>query len=403
MAIGVPRPEKLADWDVATFTTAPLEELPEAGPEDVEALPAARPEELVEVADFGGEGEFAEQSQVSKFGYVDESHKLYVGKEFTPEQFADWWSVQSFGSLEYNGVGIHHTAIPDRHTFEGLQHIHNIFDFYNRQYGWPRGKGPQLWLRSKRKGLVPGPKIYVGTHPASDGIGISYRNHRYLHIEFLDRFDYYGMDQDDYALYRYVLRIVCGERGIPLKHCSGTGYDGPSRPMDGYLFHRRAKTNIKTCPGSQVHEAEFDRQMNRGGSPAPPPAKKGLQWINCVHHREEPESGKIARAMAAGFAHKDVGLPAGTTRRNHKAVIDALTKEGVYSILVGERAISGVERNRKKIEREAGGKTFSLDATGNVQTVEGDLRVVARWRIAALCDEYGADKGRALDAYEAAL
>jgi hypothetical protein len=392
MALGVPRAEKLADWNPRAFTTAPPEELPEASPEDVEALRAADPYELVE---YEGEERLGGTAR-----YSNEAGKLYVGKEFTPEEFAEWWKAQTFGSLPYNGVGIHHTAIPDRHTFEGLQHIHNIFDFYNRQYGWPRGKGPQLWLRSKRKGLVPGPKIYVGTHPASDGIGISYRNHRYLHIEFLDRFDYYGMDQDDYDLYRYVLRIVCGERGIPLKHCSGTGYDGPSRPMDGYLFHRRAKTNIKTCPGSQVHEAEFDRQMNRDDTPTPPAPEKGLRWINAVYHTKDPEAKRIARAMATAL--KEVGLPAGATPRNLKAVIDARTQEGVYAILIGERAIEGVKRHRKQIE-EAAGKSFSLDATGWVQTVEGDLRVVARWRIAALADEYGADKQRALDAYERAL
>jgi hypothetical protein len=297
MAIGNPRREMLADWDTATFTTAPPEELAAATERDIAALREARPEVLVEAADFGGSeaSEFVEQAAVSKFGYVNEAHKLYIGKAFTPEQFADWWSVQTFGSLPYNGVGVHHTAIPDRTTWIGLQHLHNTFAYFKNEHGWPAGKGPHLWLRSARAGKVPGPVIYVGTHPASDGIGISYRNFRYLHIEFIDRFTYYGMSEEDFDLYQYVLGIVCGQRGIPLRHTGGDtspgrGWDGPQSPMDGYLFHRNAKTDIKDCPGAMVHEVQFGKEMNEasnpyrakpggGSKPQPAPGGKSVYYV----------------------------------------------------------------------------------------------------------------------------
>lgn len=271
MAIGLPREEMLASWNDETFTTAPPEELRAATDEDLAALFGARPEELVEGADFG---EVASAAK-SKFGYVDESHKLYVGREFpSVEHFADWWSVQRFGSLPFNGHGWHHTAIPDRHQWIGLQHLHNTFHYYRTQLGWPAGKGPHIWLRSRRAGKVAGPRIYVGTHPAHDGIGISYRNHRYVHTEFIDRFDSYGYDKDDYDLAAAVIKIIHSYRGIPYKHCDGAGFDGPSRPMSGWLFHRRSKTNPKTCPGSKVVEGPFEAEIKKrvsGTQPAPAP------------------------------------------------------------------------------------------------------------------------------------
>lgn len=268
MATGVRKAQTLADWDDATFDTSPPEdvELRVATAEDLETLYAAKPEDVVEDVDFG-----AEPDAVSKFGYVDESAKLYVGREFTSlERFADWWGVQRFGSLPFNGHGWHHTAIPDRSQWIGLQHLHNTFHYFRTQLGWPAGMGPHVWVRSKRAGKVAGPRIYIGTHPAHDGIGISYRNSRYVHTEFIDRFDFYGYDRDDYDIASGVIRIVNGERGIPLKHCDGTGFDGPSKPMGGWLFHRRSKTNPKTCPGSKVIEGPFEAEVKkRTASPAP--------------------------------------------------------------------------------------------------------------------------------------
>lgn len=273
MAIGIPIEELLAGWSDETFTTAPPEEMtgmviPTA--EDLEALYAAKPEDLVEQADFGVAPDTA-----SKYGYVDESRKLYVGREFASlEHFADWWSVQRFGSLPFNGHGWHHTAIPNRHQWIGLQHLHNTFHYFRTQLDWPVGKGPHIWLRSKRAGKVAGPRIYVGTHPAHDGIGISYRNYRYIHTEFIDRFDSYGYDRDDYDLAAGVIKIVNGERGIPFKHCDGTGFDGPSKPMNGWLFHRRSLTNPKTCPGSKVIEGAFATEINKRLSAKPAPSPK---------------------------------------------------------------------------------------------------------------------------------
>jgi hypothetical protein len=258
----------LADWDTSTFTTAPPEDVPEASADELVRLREANPYELVEYGNLHGTKDTVlDAVRPESGGYTNESGKLYIGKEFTPAQFKAWWDAQTFGSMPYNGVGVHHTAIPDRHTWIGLQHLHNTFSYYNTQLGWPRGKGPHLWLRSARAGKVGGPKVYVGTHPASDGIGISYRNHRYLHIEFIDRFTYYGMSEEDYDLYQFVLKIVCGERGIPLKHTAGAGWDGPANPMDGYLFHRRAKTDIKDCPGAKVIETDFGREMNEANNP----------------------------------------------------------------------------------------------------------------------------------------
>jgi hypothetical protein len=169
--------------------------------------------------------------------------------------------------------------------------------------------------------------------------------------------------------------------------------------------HDQMSGNDHWDPGPTFPWRAYVRRVKElaGGKtePAPKPTPKpSVRWINCVYHTSEPAAKRIAKAMSEGF--RTAGLPAGPTPRNLKAVIDARAQEGVYAILIGERAIEGVKRHRKQIE-EAAGKSFSLDATGWVQTAEGDIRTVARWRIKALCDEYGRDAQKALGAYEAAL
>jgi hypothetical protein len=249
-----------------------------------------------------------------------------------------------------------------------------------------------------------------------------------------------GIAYHEFVVFDTVYRLR--EYGATLPHCGNLSWNyhslalhipvgGSQRPSDSTYrtFFARVTDHLEAmrlgrgnlvghrevdsshCPGDEIQSAvgSYRAGRNPGGDPVPgprpapkPTPKPSVTWINCVYHTSDPEAKRIARAMATALNLKEVGLPAGATPRNLKAVIDARTQEGVYAILIGERAIEGVKRHRKQIE-EAAGKSFSLDATGWVQTVEGDLKTVARWRIAALADEYGADKQRALDAYEAAL
>lgn len=73
-------------------------------------------------------GRFEEPEGVPREVYRDESDKLYIEKEFTLEEFEQWYAVQRLGGRPFNAVGYYHTALPDVHHWAGLGHLTNIFD-----------------------------------------------------------------------------------------------------------------------------------------------------------------------------------------------------------------------------------------------------------------------------------
>ncbi len=194
---------------------------------------------------------------------TDESGAFFIGREFTPEGFAAWFRVQGLGSEPFNAVGIHHTWSPTAQGWQGVKTLNNIFNYYRDQYGWPEGLGPHLWLYDGTGGYRPGqPLVYVGTHPAHDGAGIKYRNRRWLHIEAVGNFDPARMPPPMEDLYRFVLQVVCDQRGIPLEDCAGRQVDNPAQPL-GLLFHRDAPEAGKSCPGNATQADWFFPSMQR--------------------------------------------------------------------------------------------------------------------------------------------
>lgn len=201
--------------------------------------------------------------------YADESSRLFILKEFTPNEFAAWFKAQNLGAAPYNGVGVHHTYIPTSEQYRGIGTLQGVFNYYRDQRGWPYGLGPHLWLIDGHGAYRHGqPLVAVGTHPRHDGIGISFRNHRWLHIEGLFNGDAGRMSKEMEDLYRFVLRVVCGQRGSKVKFVQGVGVDGPTSFI-GCLFHRDARTNPKTCPGRHTTHDWFDASMMQATRPRP--------------------------------------------------------------------------------------------------------------------------------------
>ncbi len=190
--------------------------------------------------------------------YVDESDKLLILKEFTVPEFAEWFAVQNLGAAPYNGVGFHHTYRPTSKQYLGIRTLQGVFNYYRDSRGWPYGKGPHIWGVSADNPHRPGtPLVLVGTHPRYDGIGISYRNQRWLHFEMLTDGDAAALTPADQRLARDVLRILCKRRGQEVTINHGPSLDNPST-WQGVMFHRDARTNIKTCPGSKNTHALLD-------------------------------------------------------------------------------------------------------------------------------------------------
>ncbi len=245
--------------------------------------------------------------------HVDESGKTYIGKEFTLPEFREWFAVQNLGAAPYNGVGLHHTHRPTSTQYAGIRTIDGIFNYYRHTLGWPPGKGPHLWLVSPDNPHRPGePLVAVGTHPRHNGIGISYRNERWLHIEALWDGDAAPFSPEMIQLYRDVLRIVCGRRGYPVTINHGPSRDNPPT-WQGVLFHRDAKTNIKSCPGNRNTHALLDEYLEAPvikPSPRPEPIpvpteERVMEWKPCrvrkgaVIRQKESLSGSIVYTLPA--------------------------------------------------------------------------------------------------------
>lgn len=215
--------------------------------------------------------------------YEDESEKIFIGREFTLEEFRRWFAVQKLGGRPFNAVGYHHTEAPTAQTWAGMDSLNFIFfKWYNAKYGWPWGVGPHLWVYSGDGPYSPGvPRIYVGTHPANDGIGIIDRNERWLHIEHIWSGDIAPFSDALKQVSGKVLGIVCAAhrhaaRTIPLKFVRDGGVDNPGQPL-GIMYHRDQNPNWvpgawpKSCPGLLVSHENLDADLLRhaGGGASP--------------------------------------------------------------------------------------------------------------------------------------
>jgi N-acetylmuramoyl-L-alanine amidase len=169
---------------------------------------------------------------------------------------------------------------------------------------------------------------------------------------------------------------ACLRHGIPIDR-------------DHIFGHNEISGVTKPCPSGWPWEKYIALiKQYAGESPTPPrpsPAPS-IQWINVAHHPDDGWARKVATAMAEALSV--VGVRGGVTPRYEKAARDAREQEGVYSFIVGEKAIRGAK---------------ATGITGPVRAVGSMIRQTARWRIAAFCDEHKLDKGKALAAFSEAM
>ncbi len=214
-------------------------------------------------------------------GYTDESEKFWIGREFTLDQFAAWWTAQHLGAKPFMAVGYHHTYQPTPAIWAGLRSLRGIYDHYYNKYGWrPWGIGPHLWVYGGNGPYRQGtPLVYVGVHPRHDGAGIGNkdergvihaRNRRWLHIEHIHNGDGGPFPDALKKISGQVLAIVCAphpkaRRRIPFQFIKG-GVDNPGEPL-GIMYHRDVNPTWssgewpKSCPGTAVTHANLDADV----------------------------------------------------------------------------------------------------------------------------------------------
>ncbi len=202
-----------------------------------------------------------EPEEERTLAFSDDSHMTLVLREMSAVQFPAWLDAQNLGAAPYNGIGIHHTYIPTSPQYTSVGLIRGVFNYYQYGLGWKPGIGPHIWLIDERNPYKPGEcLVVIGTHPRHDGIGISYRNHRWVHIEALHNGDGGYWTPGMVQTYRTVFQALCKRRGGTIKVHPGPSVDGPTT-WQGGLYHRDAKTNPKTCPGNQITHQRFDPQL----------------------------------------------------------------------------------------------------------------------------------------------
>lgn len=237
-------------------------------------------------------------------GYPDESDQLWVGRLFTlirsdgsyDDSYERWLAAQNLGAAPYTLLGRHHTAGPG--TLTSLErYVKGCFDYYFNERGWrPWGKGPHAWMLEMPDGSV---LLYIATHPRQDGIHISYRNHRSYGLEVCGNHDKTAPSPRLTKGIRIFMWVSSRRVGHDLKIITppDRGVDG-SPTWQGELYHRDAKTNLKSCPGWAVtHEREDPVVLKPWPEPPPPPpAKPSTRIVLAPAARKAYVAGPGARA-----------------------------------------------------------------------------------------------------------
>lgn len=157
---------------------------------------------------------------------------------------------------------------------------------------------------------------------------------------------------------------------------------------DDYCFGHLDIRN-SSCPGTAYNGfvVPFRKGERFASAPEPPqkstpqPKTDNIQWINYVYSPGDNWGLKVAGAMAeGGFA---AGLRGGLTKRAAKAAADARDTPGVYTFIVGDKAVA----RAKRYQHEFTNKDIAYNHGGSVRVVEASYRDHALWRLGPFLDE----------------
>lgn len=240
---------------------------PQAGDPETEGYPA--PEDSEDEQPVSATEVEAAAAPKSSAKYVNESGRLYIGRQFTSvEDFEEWLDAQDIGTLPYNAVVDHHTYRPSQGQWVGLQHVHNLRAYYRDVNKWPDGRMPHLFVHVRSNGTV---EINVATHPAHDGIHAKYGNHRTIGIEAVWDGEAAPFSDRMVELLRRLHIVLARRRGGALKRVARWA-DGPSTWI-GFQIHRYVPGNSTSCFGSRNMSPEsfYARTLKDTAEPEPKP------------------------------------------------------------------------------------------------------------------------------------
>src|SRR6187402_1299308 len=135
---------------------------------------------------------------------------------WNPIQFTDLTSFKSYlGTLKppawLKGLTIHHSAVPDQNTWQGMTHMKNIGAYYRDTLGW--SAGPHLFLAAETQ--YDG--IFQGTPLTTQGIHAGPCNYSRLGIEVVGNFNLKPWGPEVSALVYGVAILLMDWAKIPIK------------------------------------------------------------------------------------------------------------------------------------------------------------------------------------------
>ena len=185
-----------------------------------------------------------------------------------------------------------------------------------RSSNGPEGTGPQVWVYSGEHGYSPGtPRIYVGTHPAYDGIGINFHNGRWLHIEHIWNGDFAPVQRDDEASQRRgagdrLRPHKHADREIPLTFMRDGGTNNPEPPAGDHVPPGREPELESERPGQQMAE-DVPRPPGQSRQPG-----RRSRPIGEAGARSRPQSGVQVKAEAGDLIAAAGAVARDAPRRN---------------------------------------------------------------------------------------
>lgn len=160
---------------------------------------------------------------------------------FTVPQFNAYVKTLPKPTWGVRCVSLHHTYIPDQHTWHGQNSVDGIVRYW-QTLGWTHYVHLFVALEA---GVG---YVYVCNPLTERGTGVKGRNSDSIHIEHPWNGDLAPFDPRLVAASREVQAAVGDWAGIPVQRTD----PNPATPARGLFYHRWRRDAYKSCPGSKV-------------------------------------------------------------------------------------------------------------------------------------------------------
>jgi hypothetical protein len=250
--------------------------------------------------------------------FANESNKLFVHRYLSAKDIAPWVKAQSYGSQPATNIVIHHTWSPTQAQWRGWSTFDGVYNYYRNQLGWPAGVGPHFFVAADG--------VYVGTHPAWDGIHAAGANHRTIGIETVGNFDLAPTYDPTLSHLRTLVQALGEMLHIPMQWNNSKSGTVCGVGLSGHRdwAYINAASN-KSCPGSKNTKAYLLQEMQRKVNPVTPDPVKPTLGNDWTPEAEFLRQLGLAQGMTEGNKinfHPEQSMTRGQMATMFKRIIE---------------------------------------------------------------------------------